>query len=192
MSLLRASENEQLRTAWAANTDANGNYLCVLDAYKHLAPVGTAGEVYQASVAGLLGTTREWAYVENDGKLRHIGNLNRTIHIRGHQVNLEQLEKHLLHIFQLESCVITSQTGEAGEVSYITAYVVANASKPWEEAALKKAIIEILPDYTQPRFGFLWGIFLFCQMVSLIFRLYQRRDKQAYSLKQTPLLRTTA
>ncbi|MBE0339227.1 aminotransferase class III-fold pyridoxal phosphate-dependent enzyme, partial [Paenibacillus sp. 23TSA30-6] len=152
MSLLRASENEQLRTAWAANTDANGNYLCVLDAYKHLAPVGTAGEVYQASVAGLLGTTREWAYVENDGKLRHIGNLNRTIHIRGHQVNLEQLEKHLLHIFQLESCVITSQTGEAGEVSYITAYVVANASKPWEEAALKKAIIEILPDYTQPRF----------------------------------------
>ncbi|AET61188.1 iturin a synthetase a [Paenibacillus terrae HPL-003] len=152
LSLLRASENEQLRAAWAANTDANGNYLCVLDPYKHLAPVGTAGEVYQASVAGLLGTTREWAYVENDGKLRHIGNLNRTIHIRGHQVNLEQLEKHLLHIFQLESCVITPQTDEAGEVSNITAYVVANASKPWEEDALKKASIEILPDYTQPRF----------------------------------------
>ncbi|MET3210040.1 UNVERIFIED_CONTAM: iturin family lipopeptide synthetase A [Paenibacillus sp. PvR008] len=152
LSLLRASENEQLRAAWAANTDANGNYLCVLDAYKHLAPVGTAGEVYQASVAGLLGTTREGAYVENDGKLRHIGNLNRTIHIRGHQVNLEQLEKHLLHIFQLKSCVITPQTGEAGKVSYITAYVVANASKPWEEDALKKAVIEILPDYAQPRF----------------------------------------
>ncbi|MEC0184782.1 non-ribosomal peptide synthetase [Paenibacillus peoriae] len=152
LSLLREPENEQLRAAWAANTDANGNYLCVLDAYKHLAPVGTAGEVYQASVAGLLGTTREWAYVEHDGKLRHIGNLNRTIHIRGHQVNLEQLEKHLLQIFQLESCVITPQTGEAGKVSYITAYVVANASKPWDEAALKKAAIEILPDYTQSRF----------------------------------------
>ncbi|WP_068501316.1 non-ribosomal peptide synthetase [Paenibacillus kribbensis] len=152
LSLLRAPENEQLRAVWAANTDANGNYLCVLDAYKHLAPVGTAGEVYQASAAGLLGTTREWVYVENDGKLRHIGNLNRSIHIRGHQVNLEQLEKHLLQIFQLESCVITPQTDEAGKVSYITAYVVANASKPWEEGALKKAAIEILPDYTQPRF----------------------------------------
>ncbi|WP_342426071.1 amino acid adenylation domain-containing protein [Paenibacillus sp. FSL L8-0502] len=152
LTLLRASENEQLRTAWAANTDANGNYLCVLDAYKHLAPVGTAGEVYQASVAGLLGTTREWAYVENDGKLRHIGNLNRTIHIRGHRVNLGQLEKLLLQTFRLESCVITPQTDEAGKVSYITAYVVANASKPWEEDALKKAAIEILPDYTQPRF----------------------------------------
>lgn len=152
LTLLRASENEQLRTAWAANTDAKGNYLCVLDAYKHLAPVGTAGEVYQASVAGLLGTTREWAYVENDGKLRHIGNLNRTIHIRGHRVNLGQLEKHLLQTFRLESCVITPQTDEAGKVSYITVYVVANASKPWEEDALKKAAIEILPDYTQPRF----------------------------------------
>ncbi|TKH36336.1 non-ribosomal peptide synthetase [Paenibacillus polymyxa] len=155
LTLLRASETEKLRAAWAANTDANGNYLCALGTSKHLAPVGTAGEAYQASAAGLLGTTQEWVYVENDGKLRHIGNLNRVIHIRGHQINLEQLEKHLLQVFQLESCVITPQTDETGNVSYISAYVVANASKTWEADALKKAVIEMLPDYTQPRFWIL-------------------------------------
>ncbi|MGG1674003.1 amino acid adenylation domain-containing protein, partial [Paenibacillus sp. NRS-1783] len=153
LSLLRGPEKEQLLATWAASADIHGNYPCVLDAYKQPAPAGTEGEVYQASTgAGLLGTTREWAYVKSGGKLQHIGHLNRMIQIRGHQVNLEQLEKHLLQTFQLEACVITPQTDVAGEVSYVAAYVVASASAPWGEAELKQIVNETFPDYTQPRF----------------------------------------
>ncbi|MEC0184206.1 non-ribosomal peptide synthetase, partial [Paenibacillus peoriae] len=156
LSLLRGPEKEQLLATWAANADIHGNYPCVLDVYKQPAPAGTAGEVYQASAdAGLLGTTQEWAYIKTGGKLQHIGHLNRMIHIRGHQVNLEQLEKYLLQTFQLEACVITPQMDEAGEVSYVTAYVVASASAPWEEVELKQVVNETFPDYTQPRFWIL-------------------------------------
>ncbi|UED72997.1 non-ribosomal peptide synthetase [Brevibacillus sp. DP1.3A] len=153
LSLLTASENEQLRSVWYAIADTNGNYPCVLDAYKQPSPVGTVGEVHQASVSGgLLGTTGEWAYVEEGGRLLHIGGVKRTIRLRGHQVNLEQLEKHLIQTFHLEDCVIKPQMGEGGEASsHITAYFVADASKPWNEAELKQAVSEILPDYTQPR-----------------------------------------
>ncbi|TKH41704.1 hypothetical protein C1I60_20515 [Paenibacillus terrae] len=152
ISLLDVVGQERLRATWTDYVDSNGNYPCVLDAYKQPAPVGTAGEVYQASaVSGILGTTREWAYVEGGAKLLHIGHLDRSICIRGHQVNLEQLEKHLLQTFQLSDCLITPQTNEAGEVLHLTAYVVAAASKPWEESELKQAVNRLLPDYTRPR-----------------------------------------
>ncbi|PNQ82102.1 non-ribosomal peptide synthetase, partial [Paenibacillus sp. F4] len=156
LSLLRGSEKEQLLATWAANADIHGNYPCVLDAYKQPAPAGTEGEVYQVSAdEGLLGATREWAYVKTGGKLQHMGHLNRMIHIRGHQVNLEQLEKYLLQTFQLEDCIITPQMDEAGEVSYVKAYVVASASTPYEEVELKQAVNEVFPDYTQPRYWIL-------------------------------------
>ncbi|MFK4471620.1 amino acid adenylation domain-containing protein [Paenibacillus sp. RC73] len=152
ISLLDVVGQERLRATWTDYVDSNGIYPCVLDAYKQPAPVGTAGEVYQASaVNGILGTTREWAYVEGGAKLLHIGHLDRSICIRGHQVNLEQLEKHLLQTFQLSDCLITPQTNEAGEVLHLTAYVVAAASKPWEESELKQAVNRLLPDYTRPR-----------------------------------------
>ncbi|WP_431088386.1 amino acid adenylation domain-containing protein [Paenibacillus sp. 8b26] len=152
ISLLDVVGQERLRATWTDYVDSNGIYPCVLDAYKQPAPVGTAGEVYQASaVSGILGTTREWAYVEGGAKLLHIGHLDRNICIRGHQVNLEQLEKHLLQTFQLSDCFITPQTNEAGEVLHLTAFLVAAASKPWEESELKQAVNRLLPDYTRPR-----------------------------------------
>ncbi|WP_068774945.1 non-ribosomal peptide synthetase [Paenibacillus sp. FJAT-26967] len=154
LSLLNNLQYEELRTVWAANADSTGNYPCVLDAYKHLSPAGTAGEVYQVSAAtGIMKSTGELAYVENGGALRHIGAVNRTVTLRGHRVNLEQLENYLIQTLDLETCFMMPQTGQEEETSsYITAYVVDNASDAWEEAGLQKAVNAILPDYTQPRF----------------------------------------
>lgn len=154
LALLNARQSEQLRAVWASNADADGNYLCVLDADMHLSPAGTAGKVYQTSTSsGNLVATGEWAYVEDGAKVQHIGGVNRISVIRGHRVNLEQLEKHLLQTFHLDACVIVPQKDDNGEdSSQLTAYYVTSASKPWQESELKQAVGEMLPDYTQPRY----------------------------------------
>ncbi|WP_311083194.1 non-ribosomal peptide synthetase [Paenibacillus polymyxa] len=153
LSLLRRTERERLLEVWATYADSKGNYPCVLDKYKHPSPTGTIGQVYLATSAGLLGTTLEWAYVEVGGRIRHIGAANRDVLIRGHQVNLEQIEKHLLRALDLDACVLTARKdGESSNSSYLVAYIVDNNSNSWDIAKLKESVSSILPDYGQPRF----------------------------------------
>lgn len=153
LSLLRSTERERLLEVWGTYADSKGNYPCVLDKYKHPSPTGTIGQVYLATSAGLLGTTLEWAYIEVGGRIRHLGAANRDVLIRGHQVNLEQIEKHLLRALDLDACVLTARKdGESSNSSYLVAYIVDNNSNSWDIAKLKESVSSILPDYGQPRF----------------------------------------
>jgi|GEM_PF-397272 len=161
LSLLDSREIAQKWAAWAALADAEGSYPCVLDAYLQPVPSGAMGELYIVRPAD--GSSRnsrdsflrtgEWVHCAEDGKLAPVGKTSRFVRLRGHQVNLQQLEEHVRRTFGLHACTFTIRSeADTDTTADLTAYIVADPSHPWEESGLKQAMNEALPDYTQPRY----------------------------------------
>ncbi|MEC0210153.1 amino acid adenylation domain-containing protein [Paenibacillus ehimensis] len=161
LSLLSAGEIAQRWAAWAALADMEGSYPCVLDAYLQPVPAGTMGELYVVQPAdegsgnsrnGFL-RTGEWVHCAEDGQLTLVGKTSRFIRIRGHRINLQQLEEHVRRTFGLRACAFTARSDADTDTAVnLTAYIVADPSRPWEESELKRAMGAALPDYTQPRY----------------------------------------
>ncbi|KPV61396.1 hypothetical protein QJ48_00270 [Paenibacillus sp. A3] len=161
LALLSAGEIAQKWAAWAALADAEGSYPCVLDAYHQPVPSGTMGELYidrptdgssRNSRDSLL-RTGEWVHCAEDGKLTPVGKTSRFVRLRGHQVNLQQLEEHVRRTFGLHACAFTVRSeADTDTAADLTAYIVADPSHPWEESELKQAMSAALPDYMQPRY----------------------------------------
>ncbi|WP_258042491.1 non-ribosomal peptide synthetase [Paenibacillus sp. UNC499MF] len=159
LSLLSAEESERVWARWALHADENGNYECILDAYKYPAPPGTIGEVYAVSgrkvesPSNRFTSTGKWAYSYASGAIKRLGKTSRSVLVRGHRVYLDQIEEHLLHTLRLEACAVTAHFHPENEtVDYMTAYVVANPSKIWKEIEKFSLLHETLPDYAIPRY----------------------------------------
>ncbi|WP_010494699.1 non-ribosomal peptide synthetase [Paenibacillus elgii] len=161
LSLLDGGEIAQKWAAWAALADAEGSYPCVLDAYHQPVPSGTIGELYIVRPADRSSrnsrdsflSTGEWVHCAEDGKLTPVGKMSRFVRLRGHQVNLQQLEEHVRRTFGLRACTFTVRSvADTDTAADLIAYIVADPSHPWEESELKQAMSAALPDYTQPRY----------------------------------------
>ncbi|MCM3268071.1 non-ribosomal peptide synthetase [Paenibacillus elgii] len=161
LSLLDGGEIAQKWAAWAALADAEGSYPCVLDAYHQPVPSGTMGELYIVRPADRSSrnsrdsflSTGEWVHCAGDGKLTPVGKTSRFVRLRGHQVNLQQLEEHVRRAFGLRACTFTVRSvADTDTAADLIAYIVADPSHPWEESELKQAMSAALPDYTQPRY----------------------------------------
>ncbi|NEN85515.1 non-ribosomal peptide synthetase [Paenibacillus elgii] len=161
LSLLDGGEIAQKWAAWAALADAEGSYPCVLDAYHQPVPSGTMGELYIVRPADRSSrnsrdsflSTGDWVHCAEDGKLTPVGKTSRFVRLRGHQVNLQQLEEHVRRAFGLRACTFTVRSvADKDTAADLIAYIVADPSHPWEESELKQAMSAALPDYTQPRY----------------------------------------
>ncbi|MFB6363476.1 amino acid adenylation domain-containing protein [Paenibacillus elgii] len=158
LALPSAGEIAQRWAAWAALADAEGSYPCVLDAYHQPVPSETMGELYivrtaEESSRDSFLRTGEWVHCAEDGKLTPIGKTSRFVRLHGHQVNLQQLEEHVRRTFGLHACAFTVRSeANTDTAADLTAYIVADPSRPWEESELQQAISAALPDYTQPRY----------------------------------------
>src|SRR5690606_38237537 len=78
------------------------------------------------------------------------GRKDNQIKIRGHRINLEEIEQEILHSNLVESVVVDIiKPIEIQYESYIMAYIV--PKKEFYPSDLKEKISKILPDYMMPR-----------------------------------------
>lgn len=82
-----------------------------------------------------------------DGTLEYIGRLDKQIKIRGYRVELEEIEKHLLHHTGIAEAVVLNRQ-DKGQNATLCAYIVSKRKIAAQE--LKEFLMEQLPDYLIP------------------------------------------
>ena len=89
--------------------------------------------------------TGDFGYRREDGVLMFCGRRDHQIKIRGHRVELLEIERQLAALPDVSSAVVTAPEGAAGRD--LVAYVIA---KTLDVAALRQALAEALPAYMVP------------------------------------------
>ncbi|MBC9934890.1 non-ribosomal peptide synthetase [Chitinophaga qingshengii] len=151
----------------------SGSQVYILDAHRQLVPVGVPGEIYLAGrglargyhrrpdlteekfgVLYLDAPVRVYAsgdigFWQPDGTVAFIGRKDEQVKIRGHRIELEEIEQTLLHHPEVANAAVTVFTGEQGNRSLI-AYIVGKEGKIPVIADVKRYLLNLLPDFMLP------------------------------------------
>jgi thioesterase domain-containing protein len=92
------------------------------------------------------GDRGRWRY---DGALEHLGRIDAQVKVRGHRVELGEIESHLLRFPSIRRALVTTRESRSGDVRLI-AYVVTNGTVP-DAATLRTYLRERLPEYMLPQ-----------------------------------------
>ena len=154
--------------------------LYVLDAYLQPVPIGVAGELCVGGVAvgrGYLNDpehtrrsflrdpfsnrrgerlyrTGDLARWRTDGTLECLGRVDHQVKIRGHRIELEEIEHVLMEHPEVHSAIILARDDQDGEARLV-AYVVATGGWEPEVSALRDFLKTRLPKYMIPS-GFIF------------------------------------
>ncbi|MCP4152292.1 MAG: amino acid adenylation domain-containing protein, partial [bacterium] len=146
----------------------------ILDKYKRLQPVGVAGELCVSGdslAEGYLNrpaltaekftpgpnesketmyTTGDMARWKNDGNIEFLGRFDFQVKIRGHRVELEEIESQLLKRDDIKNAAVT--WNQQDQHSYICAYIIANNDDASRPELLKEYLAGYLPEYMIPSY----------------------------------------
>ena len=147
----------------------------VLDEQRHLCPIGVAGEIYiggegvalgylnrpeltaerfvpdpfsESSGARLYRTGDRGRWREG-GLLEHLGRLDHQVKVRGHRVELGEIEANLSKHPEVAQTVVIVREDRPGDLRLV-AYVVARESMP-NATSLREHLRAALPDYMLPQ-----------------------------------------
>lgn len=84
-----------------------------------------------------------------DGNIEYIGRIDNQVKIRGHRVELEEIESHLLMHKSVKQAVVTAKEGKEN-TKYLYAYFVAEGELVASD--LRNYLSNILPDYMVPTY----------------------------------------
>ncbi|MFF0477786.1 amino acid adenylation domain-containing protein [Streptomyces sp. NPDC004284] len=85
-----------------------------------------------------------------DGQLEYLGRIDTQVKIRGHRIELDEIESALLDVEGVRDAVVTARRSETLG-TYLVAHVVpARPSAPLGEEELRERLAERLPDYMVP------------------------------------------
>lgn len=93
------------------------------------------------------GDTAKWL---PDGNLEYIGREDQQVKIRGHRVELSEVERAIGRHQAVSAVRVVAMQGGASSSTYLCAYMI--ASEPWSLNELRKDIAEWLPDYMIPAY----------------------------------------
>jgi len=153
-----------------ANTEVH-----VLDAERQLCPIGVAGEIFIGGAGVALGyldrpdltserfvddsfaprpgarlyRTGDRGRWRADGMLEHLGRLDFQVKVRGHRIELAEIEANLLAHPQVANALVIAREDSPGDVRLV-AYVVAEGAMP-ASAALREHLGSTLPQYMVPQ-----------------------------------------
>ncbi|MED1724568.1 non-ribosomal peptide synthetase [Brevibacillus parabrevis] len=143
----------------------------ILDQSGHLLPEGATGEIYIAGkgvARGYLnrteltnerfvdhpyspgekmyrtGDTGRWL---SDGSIEYVGRMDNQVKIRGHRVEIGEIEAYLLTHNDIRQAVVMAREDGEGH-KYLCAYVVAD--RMWKTSELVEYLAEFLPAYMIP------------------------------------------
>jgi amino acid adenylation domain-containing protein len=148
----------------------------VLDAQRQLCPIGVAGEIYIGGAGVALGylnrpelsaerfiadpfraepgarlyRTGDRARWRDDGQLEHLGRLDRQVKLRGHRIELGEVEAQLSLHPEVAQAVVTVREDRAGDPRLV-AYVVARESAAASAASLREHLRKRLPEPMLPQ-----------------------------------------
>ena len=147
--------------------------ICILDSHGHLVPVGVSGELY-ISGAGLargylnLPDLTEEKFVDNpfvpgtkmyrtgdlgrwlpDGNIEYLGRIDHQVKIRGHRIELGEIDSHVLTYSDSIKNVVTEVKEHDGDKSLVVYYV---SDTGIDKQDLSQYLEGKLPQYMLPSF----------------------------------------
>ena len=85
-----------------------------------------------------------------DGCLEHLGRADHQVQIRGHRVELAEVERALMRVPGVREAVVLAQPGPSGEARLVAYLVPVSASPAPGVARLRGALAGLLPDHMIP------------------------------------------
>jgi amino acid adenylation domain-containing protein len=160
----------------SVGTPIHNTTVWVLDEQRGFCPIGVPGEIWIGGAGVALGyrhrpeLTAE-RFVANpfdgapgarlyrtgdrgrwlgDGTIEHLGRVDFQIKLRGFRIEPGEIEAHLVSSAQVAQALVMVREEVAGDARLV-AYVVAAAGAPIQEATLRDALRQALPDYMIPQ-----------------------------------------
>jgi amino acid adenylation domain-containing protein len=93
--------------------------------------------------------TGDMGRLRPDGCLLHLGRKDFQVKIRGHRVEVAEIEVALLNLEGLQDVAVTARENQPGDWRLI-AYIVASTKPPPAIGTLRLALMKALPDYMIP------------------------------------------
>jgi aspartate racemase len=151
----------------------------ILDTELEPVPVGVVGELYTGGAGLAIGylndaaltaerfvpnpfsnasgtrlyRTGDYARFKADGSIEFIGRIDQQVKLRGHRIELTEIESALKqHAAVREAVVVMRRSGHGNK--HLTAYIIANSDLPESKMAveLKSLLKQSLPDYMVPSY----------------------------------------
>lgn len=193
------SEQPETRTV-PIGRPIRGSTCYVLDRNHGLLPVGAIGELYLGGSGLALGYVNDEALTaerfvahpwlegerlyktgdrvrwRSDGQLEFLGRADRQVKLRGHRIELEEIEQVLSLHPAVAACAVTLETTAAGD-SRLYAYVASRDGQALRPAALADHLRRRVPDFMIPA--------LFIELPELPLTANRKVGRAALSLLRT-------
>jgi aspartate racemase len=149
----------------------------ILDAELEPVPVGVVGELYTGGAGLAIGylndaaltaerfvpnpfsnvfgarlyRTGDYARFKADGSIEYMGRIDHQVKLRGHRIELTEIEGALKQHATVRDAVVVMRRSEHGN-KHLIAYVIANSPESKLSGELKNALKQSLPDYMVPSY----------------------------------------
>jgi amino acid adenylation domain-containing protein/non-ribosomal peptide synthase protein (TIGR01720 family) len=104
---------------------------------------------YGPKPGGRLYRTGDLARYDSDGVLEFMGRVDHQVKIRGHRIEMEEIEAALCELEVVQNAVVTVRE-RAGEDKRLIGYVIPRVGSQPTSATLRDALSARLPDYMMP------------------------------------------
>jgi amino acid adenylation domain-containing protein len=145
----------------------------ILDEHAELVPVGVTGELYIGGVGvarGYIGRpdltadrfvpnpfgtgtrlyrTGDLARYRPDGRIEFLGRRDHQVKIRGHRIELGEVEASIALHPEVQACVVDGRADPSGD-KRLVAYVVVDPASTVSAPALRRHLLAMLPDHMVP------------------------------------------
>lgn len=116
-------------------------------------PVRTAEsfipDPFGAATGGRLYKTGDLARFRNDGVIEFLGRADHQVKVRGHRIELGEVEARLMEHPQIREAAALAREFDAGDTRLV-AYVVSNGGASLDPDSLRRFVKQTLPDYMAP------------------------------------------
>ena len=103
---------------------------------------------FVGALGGRMYRTGDLGRMTASGVLHHLGRLDHQVKIRGHRIELGEVEATLKRAAGVEACVVVAWEVAPGDTRLVAYYVEGGSQRPSDE--LRRALAEVLPGYMIP------------------------------------------
>jgi len=107
--------------------------------------------IFSSYHGGLLYKTGDLGRLKSDGNIEFLGRNDQQVKIRGHRIELGEVQSKLKSLLFVEDAIVVSNRAE-GRNFYLTAFIVTLGNEVLDEENIRISLRDLLPDYMIPSF----------------------------------------